>query len=241
MTPEISAGDRQSHVLSLASADQQALRRLVEELGGGFRKICFDLAAGFVEFMAPSQEHEFTSRDARDLVLVLCRVRGLEVVDMGATTIGVPDGTRSVVPDESFLIGERAAEYRRLEAAAGAAAAMASIRGQPPDLAIEVEHTSHQPEKVDVYRRCGVGELWDLASEAKGRAPRIYDLTGKAARPRETSRLLPGIRAARLPAAAEALRAIGGPISYAEQRARGEPVDRRLLDIVASSDRPPSP
>ena len=51
---DIHEGDRGSRVLTLSSDDEQALRRLVENLGSGFRKVWFDLAGGFVEFMSPS-------------------------------------------------------------------------------------------------------------------------------------------------------------------------------------------
>ena len=236
---DIHEGDRGSRVLTLSSDDEQALRRLVENLGGGFRKVWFDLVGGFVEFMSPSQAHEFTSRDARDLVLALCHACGIDVVDMGATSVEAPDGFRGGDPDESFLIGKRAGAYREIEVAQGADAAMASIDKQPPDLAVEVEHTYHQPEKIAIYRACGVQELWDLATEHAGRGPVIYDLQAEG-EPRATDvfRLLPGVRAESLPAAAADLQRIGGPLRFAEQLARGEPVDRRLLAVAGALEAP---
>ena len=234
VSPELSAGNLDSRVLSVVADNPRVLRRLVEDLGGGFRKVWYDLVGGFAEFMSPSQAHEFTSRDARDLILALCHAQGLDVVDMGATSITAPDGSRGGDPDESFLIGERATRYRRMEAAEGVDAAMESIEGQAPDLAIEVEQTSHQPGKVNVFRICGVKELWDLATEGAGRGPVIYDLQAEdGPHARAASRILQSVHAERLPASAHTLREIGGPLAFAEQRARGEPVAQRLLGVAS--------
>ncbi len=117
-------------------------------------------------------------------------------------------------------------------------AAMASIDGQPPDLAVEVEHTARQPEKIAVYRDCGVTELWELATESAGREPVIYDLQAKGGpRSMVKSAILPDVRAAQLPAAARALREIGGPLAFAEKGARGEPVRQQLLGVVGKLSR----
>ena len=236
-------GNLESQVLSLAADDPRVLSRFVDDLGSGFRKVWFDLVRGFAEFMSPSQAHEFTSRDVHDLILALCHARGIDVVDMRSTCIKAPDGSSGGDPDESFLIGERATRYRRLETNEGVGAAMDMIEGQPPDLAIEVEHTRHHPDKISIYRACGVKELWDLATAVVGRAPVIYELQAEGGpRLRPDSDILPGVSAERLPAAVAALRDIGGPLAFAEKRARGETVDRRLLGAAGGSlgrKRPP--
>ena len=154
--PALVTGSRGSRVLSLTSDEPGVLRPLVYELGGGFRKGLFDLAGGFAEFMSPSQAHEFTSRDVHDVILALCHASGIDVVDMGSTSVRTPDDTAGGDPDESFLVGERATRYRAVEAAQGPEAAMASIEGQPPDTAVEVEHASRRDEKPAIYRACGV-------------------------------------------------------------------------------------
>ena len=233
---DIHDGDRGSRVLAVTSDDAQALQRLVESLGSGFRKVWFDLAGGFAEFMSPSQAHEFTARDARDLVMALCHARGIDVVDMGATTIQTPDGAKAGDPDESFLVGKRATAYREIEAAEGNRAAGSFVEGQSPDLAIEVEHTHRQPEKVNIYRECGVAELWNLATEEVGCGPVVYDLQAED-RPQAIarSRLLPGVCAEALPAAAADLRRMGGPLRFAERMACGERVDQQLLKIAGIS------
>ena len=243
VSPALAVGNLESQVLSLAADDPRVLGRFVDDLGSGFRKVWFDLIRGFAEFMSPSQAHEFTSRDVHDLILALCHANGTDVVDMGSTSIKAPDGASGGDPDESFLIGERATRYRRVETNAGVEAAMDLIEGQPPDLAIEVEHTHHHPDKISIYRACGVKELWDLATAAAGRTPVIYELQAEGGlRPRPESDILPGVSAERLPAAVAALRDIGGPLVFAEQRARGEAVDQRLLDTAGGSlgrKRPP--
>ena len=44
VSPELSAGNLDSRVLSVVADNPRVLRRLVEDLGGGFRKVWYDLA-----------------------------------------------------------------------------------------------------------------------------------------------------------------------------------------------------
>ena len=81
-----------------------------------------------------------------------------------------------------------------------------------------------------MYRAVGVPELWELATGAARRSPRIVDLQAPGgARSIKTSQVLPGVRADRLLAAAAELRTIGGALAFARQMERGKPVVQRLL------------
>ena len=167
--------------------------------------------------------------------MALCHDKGIAVVDMGSTTISTPEQTGAGLPDESFLIGARAERYLQIEARDGEAAAIASIEGEPPDLAVEVEHTSHQRRKISLYRECGVKELWDLATGSAKRAPTVYDLQAEnGPKSRPDSRILPGVRADRLSAAAAELRVLGGLIALGGKRARGELTDDHLVAIASA-------
>ena len=115
---------------------------------------------------------------------------------------------------------------------------MSSLEGRPPDLAVEVEHTSYQPHKPGLYRRCGVPELWDLGTAEAARGPVIYDLQADdGPRTLPASRALPGVLADQLPAAAATLRDLGGPLAVA---ARGEAVGKGLLDVACGRRNAPS-
>ena len=94
--------------------------------------------------------------------------------------------------------------------------------------------------KVTIYRDLGVLELWELATGAVQRAPRILDLQAEgAARAIPISRIVPGVQAERLPAAVAELKEIGGLVAFVERKALGEPVVEWLLAAAGAPD--PSP
>ena len=229
-------GSLGSEVLALCGGSPRVLKGMVEGLATEFPKGWYDLAGGIAVFMAPSRAHSFASRHAIELVEALCRAKSLAVVAMGDTTIKTDDGDKSIEPDESFLIGERAARFLDIEAREGTEAALEDVGEEPPDLVVEVEHTHYDSNKIEVYRAVGARELWELATAAAARAPRILDLQAPGGvRPIETSRILAGVRAEGLPDAVVELRTIGGALSFATQMGRGEPVVQRLLAAAGVS------
>ena len=228
-----------SDVCSLSGGDPHMLQAAIEVLSKQFRKSWFDLTRRLAVFVAPSRFHEFTTGKIQELVAALCLASGIAVVSMRATTVRTEDRKRSLDPDESFLIGERAVRFLRIESREGEEAALASLGDSPPDLAVEVEYTHYDAEKVDVYRAVGVRDLWELATGEKRRTPRILDLRApEGARALDSSRLLPGVCADCLPAALAELRRIGGLAAFSTARALGEPVVERLFAAVGKEPLP---
>lgn len=228
---ERKTGSLGSEVLVVRAESLPVLQGLMEALSAGFRKSWCDLAAGLAVFMAPSRVHEFAAENMAELVKALCLADGdIPVVAMRATTMRTKDEKRQIDPDESFLIGERAACFLRIESGEGTAAALDACATEPPDLAIEVEHTHYDSGKPELCRAAGVRELWELAADPDGSAPRILDLQGaEGVRPIAESRLVPGAQAAHLNAAAAELRRIGGLVPFIRKMERGELVVKRLL------------
>ena len=233
-------GSLGSDVLALRGGSPRMLKAMTEVLATEFRKSWYDLTAGIAVFMAPSRVHEFTSRDAIELVKALCHAKAVAVVALGSATARTDDRDQGLEPDESFLIGERAARFLGIEARDGTKAALADLGEKPPDLAVEVEHTHYDPNKVAIYRALGVPELWEMATSVVQRAPRILDLQAEgSARSVSTSRILPGVRAERLPAAIAELKEIGGFAAFVEGNALGEPVIEHLLATARVSESAP--
>ncbi len=225
-----------SDVFAMRGGDPHMLQAAIEVLSKRFRKSWFDLTRHLAIFMAPSRSHEFTTGNIQELVAALCLANGIAVVSMRATTARTEDGKRSLEPDESFLIGERAARFLQIESREGEEAALASLGDSAPDLAVEVEYAHYDAEKVDVYRAVGVQELWELAAGEKRRTPRILDLqVPEGVRALEYSRLLPGVRADCLPDALAELRGIGGLAAFSAARALGEPVAERLFAAASNA------
>ena len=223
-------GSLGSDVVAVRGGSPRVLRAMIEELSAEFRKGWYDLTDGIAVFMAPSSAHEFTTDDLRQLIEALCLSSGLAVVSMRSTTAQTEDRNQSMDPDESFLIGERAARFLRIQSSEGREAALADLGTQPPDLAVEVEHTHYDPKKAKVCRAVGVRELWEMATGPSRRAPRILDLQAPSGvRPVETSRILAGVRPERSPAAVAELRKIGGLVEFVRQMERGESAVQSLL------------
>ena len=146
-------------------------------------------------------------------------------------------GRRKGEPDESFFVGAKAERYRSLLHEGGLAFANEALADEPADLAVEVEHTRHESAKRDIYRRAGVHELWEFAGKDKA----IIDLRARSGpRSVEVSKVVPGVRAARLDGTLQVLRKIGSYGDFCAALARREPVGERLLAAagVAGSDDP---
>jgi len=96
---------------------------------------------GRLEMMTPSRPHESIKSLIGRLVEVWCLERGLEFSTYGSWTLEDKRSERGVEPDECYVFGE-VEDPRR------------------PDLAIEVVWTSGGIDKLAVYRKLGVGEVW---------------------------------------------------------------------------------
>ena len=196
-----------SAVVVVREEEARALHATIKELPSEFRRCWYHQPAGIAVLMATSIRHELSTVDANNLVKVFCHTAGLAYVELGSATAQSEDRCYSVDPDESFLIGERAARFRRIESTDGQEAAIADLGEQPQDLAVEVERSAHDDVRNEVYRAVGVRELWECPRSA----PRILDLqTPDGIRPVEESRILAGVRAEHLPATIDEIKAVGG-------------------------------
>ena len=128
-----------SAVVIVREKEARALLAAIKELPSEFRRCWYHQPAGIAALMATSIRHELSAVDANDLVKVFCHTAGLAFVALGSTTAQSEDRCYSVDPDESFLIGERATRFLRIESTDGQEAAIADLGAQPQDLAVEVE------------------------------------------------------------------------------------------------------
>jgi Uma2 family endonuclease len=108
------------------------------------------------------------------LVEVYCLERNIPFTTYGSWTLQSPDRTRGAEPDECYVFG-----------VPGFAAAV----DERPHLAIEVVWTSGRIDKLDIYRKLGVSEVWYWR---KGRI-QPYCLRGERYESVEKSEVLPGL------------------------------------------------
>ncbi len=96
---------------------------------------------GVLELMNPSRSHETIKSMIGCLVEAWCFENDLDITPYGSWTLENKESERGVEPDECYVLGDVAEPER-------------------PDLAIEVIWTSGSVNKLDVYRRLGVQEVW---------------------------------------------------------------------------------
>jgi Uma2 family endonuclease len=96
---------------------------------------------GVLELMTPSQPHESIKSMIGRLLEAWCLENGVGITPYGSWTLESKDAHRGIEPDECYVLGDNPHP-------AGA------------DLAIEVEWTRGAINKLDVYRKLGVQEVW---------------------------------------------------------------------------------
>lgn len=96
---------------------------------------------GELEIMSPSRPHESIKSVLGCLVETWCLERGIEFSAYGSWTLEDKAVERGVEADECYVFGQVAEPER-------------------PDLAIEVVWTSGGLNKLEIYRKLGVKEVW---------------------------------------------------------------------------------
>lgn len=107
---------------------------------------------GVFEIMSPSSEHEFFKGILCRMVEVCAEETKSRLIHAGSMTLRLPRKRRGLEPDECFWIAQAAAVSGRLH--------IDPATDPPPDLAVEVDITSHVLDRLSVYASLGVRELW---------------------------------------------------------------------------------
>jgi Uma2 family endonuclease len=137
---------------------------------------------GELEILSPSAEHESIGRLISSLVGELAVEWDTDVFDVGHTTFRREDLDRGFEPDCSFYFSGNAARIRGKRD-------MDLDVDPSPDLVVEVDVTNPSLNKLPIYARLGVREVWRYA----GRQPEILVLDEMGERYEATteSRILP--------------------------------------------------
>jgi Uma2 family endonuclease len=126
---------------------------------------------GTLEIMSPSLTHEEIKSYIGRLVEAWCLERGVDFTPYGQWTLKSKRDERGAEADECYIFGPEPRAKRR------------------PDLVIEVIWTSGGIDKLDVYRKLGVREVWFWEN---GRI-RVFVRRGVSYAAVEASEALPGI------------------------------------------------
>ena len=95
---------------------------------------------GVLELMSPSKDHERIKSYIGRLIEAYALERDIDLSPYGAWTLKTAPKQAGLEPDECYLIGDQERDT--------------------PDLAIEVVWTSGGIDKLEIYRRLRVGEVW---------------------------------------------------------------------------------
>lgn len=95
---------------------------------------------GVMELMSPSRRHERIKSYLGALVETWCLERGSDIVPLGSWTLEARAADAGIEPDECYQLGE--------------------IERERPDVAIEVIWTVGSLDKLAIYQRFAVPEVW---------------------------------------------------------------------------------
>jgi Uma2 family endonuclease len=96
---------------------------------------------GALELMSPSKDHERIKSYIGRLVEAYALAREIELSPYGAWTLKSPPKESGAEPDECYIVG-------------------ADQGKEIPDLVIEVVWTGGGIDKLEIYRRLGIREVW---------------------------------------------------------------------------------
>ena len=129
----------EDHFVHLRGVSWEEYEQLLERRGDKSAPR-FTYLEGTLEIMSPSKDHEGIKSLIGGLLEAWCIDRGIDVMPYGSWTLKNRKQKSGAEPDECYVFGRQERES--------------------PQLAIEVEWTSGRLDKLEVYRRLGVDEVW---------------------------------------------------------------------------------
>ena len=140
--PDIQNQDPEDRYI-IDSSNWQQYEALLTKIGdnAGYRVTYLD---GVLEIMSPSRRHEKGKTRIGNLLEIYFLEAEIEYFPFGSTTLRLEEKRGGTEPDEAYCIG---------------------ADREFPDLAIEVVITSGGINKLEVYRRLNVREVWFWQNE----------------------------------------------------------------------------
>lgn len=138
---------------------------------------------GVLELMSPGVRHDSLARLVTLLVAAVVEVWDLDMVDVGSTTFKDEEWAKGFEADACFFVRTAAAIRDKDDL---------DVRADPPpDIVFEVDITSSSLDKLPIYHRFGVAEVW----RHDGRRVTVLARTDDGYAPHDDSVVLPGLTA----------------------------------------------
>lgn len=150
---ELEINDFQGKVtqnIVLSQVSWQTFKALLADMGN-HRSSRLTYNHGTLQIKMPSKLHEIINRLLARIVTTLTEELGLNVIDLGSTTLEREDLAQGAEPDTCFYI-QNADLLEGLDPEIP--------DNLPPDLVIEVDITSPSTRRIDVYQALGIPEVW---------------------------------------------------------------------------------
>src|SRR5262245_14943115 len=141
-------------VLRVEDVPWKEYEQLLADLGEGYAsRIFYD--RGRMEVMAPDSIHEKYMGITRSLIDALRDELDIDVESFGSTTFRLEMKLKGAEPDECFYVQNAAVVI-------GKQGRLDLSEDPPPDIFLEVEHTSRSLDKFPIYAALGVPEIWRI-------------------------------------------------------------------------------
>ncbi len=154
---------------------------LADHLDSSAPRFAYD--RGLLEIVSPSTEHEKDNRTLALLVEVVAEELGIDVLNVGSMTFRRQDLQRGFEPESSFYIQHEAHVRGRAQ--------IDLLIDPPPDLVIEIDIADPSFNKLPIYARLGVPEVWRY----QDRRVTVLRLDGDDYRETAASSVLPPLTA----------------------------------------------
>lgn len=128
---------------------------ILRALGDHPTRITFD--GKNLEFMSPSPIHEWYGNILGRFLETLAFHLGLPIRGGGSTTFKKQLAQRGLEPDECFWIASEPAVRGEME--------LGVLLDHPPDLAIEIDITSSSLDRLEIYSKLRIPEVWRYDGE----------------------------------------------------------------------------
>lgn len=180
----------------LQNINWQFFEYLLEHLGEN-RSVRLAYDRGVLELMSPLMLHESSKRLIEKLIDVMLEEMEINAKSVGSMTCKREDLDRGAEPDTSYYIQNEllVRDKDRVNLA----------EDPPPDLVLEVEYSSSDIDKLQLYAALGVPEFWRY----DGNQLSIYRLVGDKYLQQTTSVIFVGIALGELPRFLQEQRNIG--------------------------------
>lgn len=123
---------------------------LSDHLDRSVPRLAYD--QGVLEIVSPSRRHEETNRTLGHLIEVVAEELSTDLLNVGSMTFKRKDLQQGFEPDTSFYIQHEPEMFGMAE--------IDAATDPPPDLVIEIDVTSPSLNKLPIYARMRVPEIW---------------------------------------------------------------------------------